>query len=169
MPLLLTARRCSRPIQAFAFFPLSDDSFLYGVLLLLSSIETLMTRKRSPSPSFRGNCGILRTYDFSFFKKNALPNSPPYRTGVPYSTMEPRYPHNIALIAARPQCLVRNIRLDLPSEIQRETSHTGPSNLDRGEVLDLETRSAPQTVHISRHYDGNNTSDASVALSFPLP
>ncbi len=144
--------------KSFAFLPLSDDSFLYGVLLLCSSSrETIAdTEKVVLSILARELGGILRTYDLLLSSKKRISELATLSElgRVLTSTMEPReILDNIALITAKAlNALFASIKLDLAFlkiDGQRFTSGMIDASVE-GHVLDLENKALRLRQPVSR-------------------
>jgi signal transduction histidine kinase len=144
--------------KSFAFLPLADDSFLYGVLLLCSSSRDAVTDTEKVVLSIlsRELGGILRTYDLLLSSKKRISELATLSElgRVLTSTMEPReILDNIALIAAKAlNALFASIKLDLAFlkiDGQRFTSGTIDGSLEP-HVLDLEGEALRLRQPVSR-------------------
>ncbi len=132
--------------RVFAFLPLADDSFLYGVLLAGSSSKEAISSDEKVVLSIlsRELGGILRTYDLLLSSKKQITELATLSElgRILTSTMEPHaILENIALITAKTlNAWFATIKLDLAFirfDGQRFTSGTIASPME-GQVLDLE-------------------------------
>jgi signal transduction histidine kinase len=155
--------------KAFAFLPLADDSFLYGVLVVCSSSPDTVdeTARHIFSIFARELGGILRAYDLLLASKRRITELTVLSElgRILTSTMEPHaILENIALITAKAlNAWFATIRLDfafLKLDGQRFTSgQIDPAVEDF--VLDLESEALRVQQFVSR-------SDADSASSTPL-
>ena len=132
--------------RVFAFLPLADDSFLYGVLLASSSSRESISAGEKVVLSIlsRELGGILRTYDLLLSSKKRITELATLSElgRILTSTMEPHaILENIALITAKTlNAWFATIKLD-PAFIkfngQRFTSGAIASSME-GQVLDIE-------------------------------
>jgi signal transduction histidine kinase len=144
--------------KVFAFLPLSDDSFLYGVLLTCSSSKEVVseTERGALSVLSRELGGILRTYDLLLSSKKQITELTTLSElgRILTSTMEPRaILQNIALITAKAlNAAFSTIKLDtafLKFNGQRFTFGViDPST--ESIVLDLENRALSLRQPVSR-------------------
>jgi signal transduction histidine kinase len=136
--------------KVFAFMPLADDSFLYGVLLAASSTREAISpgEKIVLSILSRELGGIFRTYDLLLSSKKRITELATLSElgRILTSTMEPSaILENIALITAKAlSASFATIKLDLAFiklSGQRFTSGSIANNLE-ARVLDLEAQAS---------------------------
>lgn len=144
--------------RAFAFLPLADDSFLYGVLLCCSSSKEAVADadKTALTILARELGGILRTADLLLSSKKRIAELATLSDlgRILTSTMDPHaILDNIALITARAlNAWFATIKLDLAFlkfNGQRFTSGAIESALE-GQVLDLESDALRLRQPVSR-------------------
>lgn len=164
--------------KAFAFLPLADDSFLYGVLLGCSSSKEAVseTERASLSILSRELGGILRTSDLLLSSKKRIAELATLSDlgRILTSTMEPHaILENIALITARAlNAWFATIKLDLAFlkfNGQRFTSGTIESAIE-GHVLDLENEALRLRQPVSRtDYSLEQSSNTGSFSLFAVP
>lgn len=165
--------------KAFAFLPLSDDSFLYGVLLCCSSSQETVNDPEKVALSIlsRELGGILRTYDLLLSSNKRITELATLSElgRILTSTMEPHtILDNIALITAKAlNAWFATIKLDLALlkfNGQRFTSGTIEPSIE-GMVLDLENhalRLRQPVSHTDYESDRANPTFAAALFSAPI-
>jgi len=164
--------------KTYAFLPLSDDSFLYGVLLACSSSKEAVngTERVALSVLSRELGGILRTYDLLLSSNKRITELATLSElgRILTSTMEPHaILENIALITAKAlNAWFATIRLDqvyLKSNGQRFTSGVIEPSIE-GTVLDLENEALRLRQSVSRtDYGTGDSSSSPAAVLFSAP
>jgi len=164
--------------KSFAFLPLADDSFLYGVLLCCSASKEGITDKERPVLSIlaREVGGILRTSDLLLSSKRRIAELATLSDlgRILTSTMEPHaILENIALITAKAlNALFATIKLDfafLKFNGQRFTSGTIESTVE-AQVLDMESEALRLKQPVSRtDYGTPQKGNASSVSLFSVP
>ena len=164
--------------KSFAFLPLADDSFLYGVLLCCSASKEGITDKERPVLSIlaRELGGILRTSDLLLSSKRRIAELATLSDlgRILTSTMEPHaILENIALITAKAlNALFATIKLDfafLKFNGQRFTSGTIESTVE-AQVLDMESEALRLKQPVSRtDYGTPQKGNASSVSLFSVP
>ena len=164
--------------KSFAFLPLADDSFLYGVLLCCSASKEGIADKERPVLSIlaRELGGILRTSDLLLSSKRRIAELATLSDlgRILTSTMEPHaILENIALITAKAlNALFATIKLDfvfLKFNGQRFTSGTIESAVE-AQVLDLESEALRLKQPVSRtDYGTPQKGNASSVSLFSVP
>jgi signal transduction histidine kinase len=164
--------------KIYAFLPLSDDSFLYGVLLACSSSKEMVsdTDKVALSVLSRELGGILRTYDLLLSSNKRITELATLSElgRILTSTMEPRaILENIALITAKAlNAWFATIRLEqvfLKFNGQRFTSGVIEPSIE-GTVLDLENEALRLRQSVSRtDYGTGDSSSSPAAVLFSAP
>jgi signal transduction histidine kinase len=153
--------------KTFAFLPLADDSFLYGVLFVCSSSMDAIadTNKQVLSVFSRELGGILRAYDLLLSSKKRITELTTLSElgRILTSTMEPHaILDNIALITAKAlNAWFATIKLDitfLKVDGQRFTSGQIHPAIE-GPVLDLEA----EALHLRRAVSRSDLDSASAA------
>jgi signal transduction histidine kinase len=164
--------------KTFAFLPLADDSFLYGVLLGCSSSKETVgeTERNALSILSRELGGILRTSDLLLSSKKRIAELATLSDlgRILTSTMEPHaILENIALITAKAlNAWFATIKLDLAFlkfNGQRFTSGIIESTIE-GHVLDLENEALRLGQPVSRtDYSLAPQSDTDSISLFSVP
>ena len=164
--------------KSFAFLPLADDSFLYGVLLCCSASKEGIADKERPVLSIlaRELGGILRTSDLLLSSKRRIAELATLSDlgRILTSTMEPHaILENIALITAKAlNALFATIKLDfafLKFNGQRFTSGIIESTVE-AQVLDMESEALRLKQPVSRtDYGMPQKGNASSLSLFSVP